>query len=96
MPPCGSDQGQRQMPADMAGMPGMPSSNDSSGRDIPSQPSCPLAVLGNGASCLVVALTASAGQSSPSTPETSSEIDPVETRMHSKLNVSAVFHPPKS
>lgn len=94
MPPCdfGSDDamGEMAMPA----MPGMPSSDQApEGSD---SSDCPLALLGNGASCLAAAITATTIGTEIITAQPSHGIQLPSERMPSDLLSVALFHPPKS
>ena len=99
LPPCDqmADSSDVAM-ADMPGMPGMPAAG--SGQDSENAPAqdteCPLAVLGNGGSCLAAALTSSVVRAEPGlaklmdTGKIAPEIIP------SNLLGSGLFHPPKA
>lgn len=85
------------MPA-MPGMPGMPAPNhDGNSETVPPQPlDCPLAVVGNGSSCLAFAVTAAALRNQAGLEHAFQNPQSDPKIMPSDLLGSGLFHPPKA
>ena len=94
MPPCDVASEEDMSEMAMPGMPGMPSSGQAP--EGPSDSSdCPLALLGNGTSCLAAALTAATTGTKIITAQPAHGIQLPGERMPSDLLSVALFHPPK-
>ncbi|MEX2282271.1 MAG: hypothetical protein WEE89_07295 [Gemmatimonadota bacterium] len=82
---------------DMAGMPGMPWSEGAVDPDTPAdRHDCPLAMLGNGASCFAAALTESVDRTPQTIDDSAGRAVPADDQMRATLLAFDVFHPPKA